>query len=562
MKINQTLNLSTMYALLIGLVGCNSGMKPEPAATTTGSMVTTQTVESSINFPDGDYEFNCKDITFDGQLLSATCKNILSTERRVTINIKRCKIGSKIDWEISGDLSCHEKESSLPEGNYLTQCKNPHFDAVSGLITTEGCTYTGYSLHYYKPFPYYTCARGSKVDTGVNSLTCEVPDFIMGNYIMGDYANKNNYLSEKYKTNWNGQLIPAVLWSGSGYHIGDDSTFIRTQFTGGNFHDAYLGDADFTGASFTDHYNFNSYAYGTNFNGITALDGYFSYGIFSHATFRYANLVNADFSGSQSNPFHSETTQLYGDDFTGANLQNAKFSNAKIGATRFVDANLRGATFKDFAPSSLSSNSFAGADLRGIVTVSTSFSSTKLQRVNLSKTNLAHIDFRDANLTDANLTDANLTDTNLSGANLSGANLTGANFDHTHLNGANLSGANFTGVSWYKKGAVDANFHGANLSYANFTGAILNSAAFYGANLTGANFTNAWLPYIDFTGADLAGANFTGAIAYNRPDYNSANLSHANLSHVDFVGGYFYHANLSAADLTDAKFQGANFHGA
>jgi hypothetical protein len=112
-----------------------------------------------------------------------------------------------------------------------------------------------------------------------------------------------------------------------------------------------------------------------------------------------------------------------------------------------------------------------GAQLQGVVLISSDFHYAKMKDVNLDGASLDGAEFKRAIMNDAILT--NLVSENGGMADFSYAKLKGANFTGSDLEGAVFLGADLT----------DAKFkEGTNLRGAYFIGAILNNTDFRGSN--------------------------------------------------------------------------------
>jgi uncharacterized protein YjbI with pentapeptide repeats len=337
----------------------------------------------------------------------------------------------------------------------------------------------------------------------------------------------------------------------------------------GDFHNAYLGNADFTGARFKDGFNFNSYATDTNFNGIYVKNGYFLSGKFKNVTFRNASLVNADFALSAAAV--KSPTVIDSVDFTGANLKNANFTRTWLSNTNFTNANLNGAVFYHFDSGKLASNNFTGADLRN---------------VKLLHTSLDHVLFRKADFSDSKLEDISFVGANLESANLARIDSTGMTplkiFRSLDCVDAPFGPYCELEPIWWdvsSAGEDILSFKDANLNFANLESAKLFQAVFDGADLTNANLNNVDCSLCSFKYANLSNVSFIGAkfprvsvmenvniyrheVTYAVQYFNSATLVNADFSNADLSGAVFNGANLRGAKFNSHIFNGANLSGA
>ncbi|MFN6489923.1 pentapeptide repeat-containing protein [Nostoc sp. DedQUE03] len=306
------------------------------------------------------------------------------------------------------------------------------------------------------------------------------------------------------------QLLRIINYSDA-LEIGNFSSIVGQFLKGGNFRNAYLGDA---------------------------------------------NLTGADFTGADLSLAYLGDANLTGVNFSGANLSGANLGDANLSSANLSGANLSGAD--------LSSTNLSGANLS-----CANLSRADLNRADLSSTNLSHADLSNAILFGANLSEANLSRVSLSHADLCRADLSGADLSYAILNGTNLSD-----TILFSTNLSDAILIAADLSYAKLNGAKLNNARlngamFLGADLSGVDLSRVILNEADLSGvilndADLSGADLTDAILFGTDlsyaNLNSANLSGSNLSGAILNGADLSYSNLSyailgGADLSDANLQ-------
>ncbi len=204
--------------------------------------------------------------------------------------------------------------------------------------------------------------------------------------------------------------------------IGNFSTVVGEFLKGGNFSDAYLGDANLTGVNLSNANLSNSFLgdanltaanlTGANLSGANLGDVNFSGADLSGANLRDADLSGATLSGANLN----------GADLSGADLSYADLSSAKLKNGILERANLTNSLLidADLTSANLSHGVFFGANL----------SDTKLEQVNLSYSDLCRADLSGANLRSSNLLGSNLSDSILFGANLHNAVLLAADLSH------------------------------------------------------------------------------------------------------------------------------------
>lgn len=324
------------------------------------------------------------------------------------------------------------------------------------------------------------------------------------------------------------QLLRIINYSDA-LEIGNFSSIVGQFLKGGNFRGAYLGDANLTGADFSDADLSRAYLGDANLTGVN----------FSNANLSDANLGDANLSGA---------------DLSGADLSGADLSSTNLSGTNLSCANLSRA---DLNRADLSSANLNHAKL----------SHANLSHADLSSTNLSHADLSNAILFGANLSEANLSSVSLNHADLCRADLSGADLRHAILNGSNLSD-----TILFSTNLSDAILIAADLSYAKLNGAKLNNARlngamFLGADLSGVDLSRVILNEADLSGvilseADLSGADITDAILFGTDlsyaNLNSANLSGSNLSGAIFNGADLSHSNLSYAILVGADLSDAN----
>ncbi|MEH1810624.1 pentapeptide repeat-containing protein [Nostoc sp.] len=324
------------------------------------------------------------------------------------------------------------------------------------------------------------------------------------------------------------QLLRIINYSDA-LEIGNFSSIVGQFLKGGNFRNAYLGDANLTGADFSGADLSLAYLGDANLTGVN----------FSGANLSGANLGDANLSGAN---------------LSGVNLSGADLSSTNLSGANLSCANLSRA---DLNRADLSNTNLSRADLNR----------ADLNRADLSSTNLSHADLSNAILFGANLSEANLNSVSLSHADLCRADLSGADLNHAILNGTNLSD-----TILFSTNLSDAILVAADLSYAKLNGAKLNNARlngamFLGADLSGVDLSRVILNEADLSGvilndADLSGADLTDAILFGTDfsyaNLNSANLSGSNLSGAILNGADLSHSNLSYAILGGADLSDAN----
>ena len=324
------------------------------------------------------------------------------------------------------------------------------------------------------------------------------------------------------------QLLRIINYSDA-LEIGNFSSIVGQFLKGGNFRGAYLGDANLTGADFSDADLSRAYLGDANLTGVN----------FSNANLSDANLGDANLSGADLSCADLSCADLSSTNLSGTNLSCANLSRADLNRADLSSANLNHAKL----------------------------SHANLSHADLSSTNLSHADLSNAILFGANLSEANLSSVSLNHADLCRADLSGADLRHAILNGSNLSD-----TILFSTNLSDAILIAADLSYAKLNGAKLNNARlngamFLGADLSGVDLSRVILNEADLSGvilseADLSGADITDAILFGTDlsyaNLNSANLSGSNLSGAIFNGADLSHSNLSYAILVGADLSDAN----
>ncbi|MEH1860039.1 MAG: pentapeptide repeat-containing protein [Nostoc sp.] len=324
------------------------------------------------------------------------------------------------------------------------------------------------------------------------------------------------------------QLLRIINYSDA-LEIGNFSSIVGQFLKGGNFRNAYLGDANLTGADFSGADLSLAYLGDANLTGVN----------FSGANLSGANLGDANLSG--------------------ANLSGVNLSGADLSSTNLSGANLSCANLSrtDLNRADLSNTNLSRADL----------SHADLNRADLSSTNLSHADLNNAILFGANLSEANLNSVSLSHADLCRADLSGADLSYAILNGTNLSDTILFSTNLSNAILVAADLSYAKLNGAKLNNARLNGAMFLGADLSGVDLSQVILNEADLSGvslndADLSGADLTDAILFGTDfsyaNLNSANLSGSNLSGAILNGADLSHSNLSYAILGGADLSDAN----
>ncbi len=326
------------------------------------------------------------------------------------------------------------------------------------------------------------------------------------------------------------QLLRVINYSDT-VAIGNFSTVVGEFLRGGNFSDAYLGDANLTGVNLSNANLSNSFLGDAN---LTAAN-------LSSANLSGANLGDVNLSGADLSGANLRDTDLSGATLSGANLNRADLSGADLSYADLSSAKLNNATLEranltnsllidaDLGDANLSHGIFFGANL----------SDTKLQRVNLSHTDLCRADLSGANLQDSAILGSNLSDSILFGANLHNALLIAADLSHAKFNGAFLNGANLRGAILLGADLSGVDMSKVVLSEADLSGVLLSEANLSGADLRDAILFGSDLSYTNLNSANLSGSNLSGVIFYG------ANLSQTNLSY----------ALLEGADLSDANLE-------
>ncbi len=183
-----------------------------------------------------------------------------------------------------------------------------------------------------------------------------------------------------------------------------------------------------------------------------------------------------------------------------------------------------------------SGESFAAADLPGIV-----LQSGTLRRLDLTGANLARADLADASCSGIRLTDACLEQADLSRADLTGADLGGVKGGQATFAGALLEDVRLDGATLRFAHLEDAVLDGASLVGTDLWGAVLTRVTAERACLRDVRLDEAKAPESDFSDCDLSGASL------RRADLSDAILRRTILRDVQFAG-----ATLRRADLTQA----------
>ncbi|AFZ03060.1 pentapeptide repeat-containing protein [Calothrix sp. PCC 6303] len=339
------------------------------------------------------------------------------------------------------------------------------------------------------------------------------------NFYPSGKPNQDNFFTS--------QLLRAINYSDA-TEIGNFSNIVGEFLCGGNFSNAYLGDANLTGVNLS-----------------------------------YANL-SAAYLGD---------TNLTGANFTRANLSTAYLGDANLSGANLRSANLH---HTDLSSSNLSGVNLCKADLTHADLTHADLNSSNLQEANLSNCNLTSANLCDANLTYVNLQHGICFGANFSGANLSHANLSSADFCRADISGVDLShailqGTNLSDTILFSTNLTHANLHAADLSYAKLHGAKLyganlRDAMLLGAELSGVDLSHVILDQADLSGvslseADLEGASLREAILFGT-DLSFARLNKANLTGSNLTGAIFNGTDLSYSDLSDAIIAAVDFSNA
>lgn len=326
------------------------------------------------------------------------------------------------------------------------------------------------------------------------------------------------------------QLLRVINYSDT-VAIGNFSTVVGEFLKGGNFRDAYLGDANLTGVNLSNANLSNSFLGDAN---LTAAN-------LSGANLSGANLGDVNFSGADLSNANLRDTDLSGATLSGANLNGADLSGADLSYADLSSAKLKNATLEraNLSNSLLIDADLGAANLSHGIFFGANLSDTKLDRVNLSHTDLCRADLSGADLQDSSLLGSNLSDSILFGANLHNALLLAADLSHAKFNGAFLNGANLKGAILLGADLSGVDMSQVILNEANLSGVLLSEANLSGADLRDAILFGSDLSYTNLNSANLSGSNLSGAI------FNGANLSHSNLSY----------ALLEDTDLRDANLE-------
>lgn len=326
------------------------------------------------------------------------------------------------------------------------------------------------------------------------------------------------------------QLLRVINYSDT-VSIGNFSTVVGEFLKGGNFSDAYLGDANLTGVNLSNANLSNSFLGDANLTGANL----------SGANLSGANLGDINLSGADLSGANLRDADLGGATLSGANLNGADLSGADLSYADLSSAKLKHAILEraNLTNSLLIDADLGSANLSRGVLFGANLSDTKLDRVNLSYADLCRADLSGANLQDSTLLGSNLSDSILFGANLHNALLIAADLSHGKLNGAFLNGANLRGAIILGADLSGVDMSQVILNEADLSGVLLSEANLSGADLRNAILFGSDLSYTNLYKANLSGSNLSGAI------FNSANLSHTNLSY----------ALLEGTDLSDANLE-------
>jgi uncharacterized protein YjbI with pentapeptide repeats len=334
------------------------------------------------------------------------------------------------------------------------------------------------------------------------------------------------------------QLLRAINYSDA-TEIGNFSNIVGEFLCGGNFSNAYLGDANLTGVNFS-HANLSS-AYlgdtnltGANFSRANLSNAYLGDANLSGANLRSANLHRSDLSSSNLSGVNLCKVNLTHADLTHADLNSSNLQGANLNSCNLTSANLCDANLRD---ANLQHGICFGANFSGANLSHANLSSADLCRADISGVDLSHATLQGTNLSDTILFSTDLSHANLNAADLSYAKLHGAKLDGANLQGAMLLGAELSGVDLSNVIFNQADLSGVSLSEANLQSADLTEAILFGTDLSFANLSQ----------ANLSGSNLIGAIL------SGADLSYTDLSYAIITGVEFSNANLEAVIWNDAQ---------